>query len=109
MARFRDDDGFELEDWCPHTGRTRWSRIEPDGTQTIRTDIPATGLLSENAEFRAETRGRRFGDDWCRVASIPENLFWASGMDEADLQEDHAFRRRWLNEHSAFKTREAVV
>lgn len=108
MGRYVDSDGFTLDDYDFLTGQSKWSKIEPDGTITFRTDIPTENIIRANAENRLDTAGTKFGNDWCKIGEIPMNLWFDSGMDEADLQDDTAFMRRWMREHSAFMSRDSI-
>ena len=102
----RDEDGFELLEFDPATGRTLWKYF--DGEKIIfSTRYPANSLIKSNAESRAHFAGQRHGD-WSRVASIPLNVAHDSGLVEAMSQHDDKFISRFLNDGSnrAWRTRE---
>lgn len=105
----RDDDGFELVDYDHYTGRSVWSAY--DGEKTVyRIDYPVDQLIKENAHERAESPTNWKGD-WHRIASVPLNMFYDSGLMTAINQQDGAFASRWLNngDNRAFRTKEGCV
>lgn len=105
----RDENGFELFEFDPVTGRSVWHYF--DGEKTVmRTDYPVDGLIKQNAESRAHFAGSRHGD-WSRVASVPLNIAYDSGLVEAIDQKDDRFVSRYLNDsdNRAWRTREGSV
>lgn len=104
----RDDNGFELMDFDPLTGRSVWSYF--DGLKTVyRTDYPVDGLIKQNAELRA-TASDDWKGDWHRVASVPMNLHYEK-LAAAHEQGDYRYVSRWLNDsdNRAFRTKEGRV
>ena len=79
------------------TGRMTWGMYQEDGSLVIRTDYPVDAIIDENTIARDATEGKKFAE-WNRVASIPLNIFHASGMAEATKQDDEAFIKRLLND-----------
>ena len=105
----RDENGFELFDWDPATGRTVWQYF--DGEKTVfRTDYPVDGLLKINAEQRAISSSSWAGD-FHHVASVPLNVVYDSGLAEAQNQGDMAFTKRWLNDsdNRTWRTKEGTL
>jgi hypothetical protein len=77
-----------------------------DGTVIRRTEHKTTAqLLDQNARALNDSMGQRWGDGKV-VASIPLNLFYASGVAEATRQKDKRFLSKWLNDadHAKFRT-----
>lgn len=103
------DGRWRLFDYDPLTGRTQWV-IHEDGKMHIRTDYPVEHLIKDNAEAHAEAMGKRAGE-LARVASIPANAFFSSGMSEAMRQGDRRFVKKWLNDgdNAAWRTRGGTV
>ncbi len=105
----RDENGFELMEHDPVTGRSVWSYF--DGEKTVfRTDYPVEATMAENEAVR-NAADQAWRGDWHRVASIPLNILHASGLAEAHSQGDDRFVKRWLNdgENRAWRTKEGRV
>jgi hypothetical protein len=85
-------------------GRQVWSRQNPDGSTTVRTDYKVDEVLDANQAARSAAQGTRFGD-WARVASIPLNVYYGNGLADAQEQLDGKYFDKWLSENSKFKTR----
>jgi hypothetical protein len=105
----KDENGFELFEHDPVTGRSVWHYF--DGQKHVwRTDYPVQNLIDQNAESRAQTAGQRHGD-WSRVGAVPLNVAWDSGLVEAFDQHDDKFISRFLNDgdNRAWRTREGTV
>lgn len=103
------DNGWVLVDWDAATGRSVWSLT--DGQQThYRFDYPVENTIKLNAESRAEFAGQRYGD-WSRLASVPLNVAYDSGLVEAMNEHDDKFVSRYLNDpdNRAWRTREGSV
>ncbi|MGL4527343.1 MAG: hypothetical protein ACRCUC_10225 [Aestuariivirga sp.] len=79
------------------TGETVWIRERDDGGFDIRHDQDVEPLLKTNVEVEKETYGKRFGD-WNRIASVPDNVAMATGLDEAHKQGDKKFIKRFFND-----------
>lgn len=99
------DGQWELFSHDPHMGRTVWRWF--DGSKTHfridqRTDEIVKANKAEMAQSRSDWRG-----DWHKVASVPLNILYASGLDDAIGQKDDKFLSRWLNDsdHRAFRTK----
>jgi len=105
----RDENGFELVDYDHLTGRSVWTYFDGEKT-VIRTDYPVEGLVSANAEIR-NSAASGWAGDYHRVASIPQNVLWDSGLVEAQSQGDDKFVSRWLNDsdNRAWRTKEGRV
>jgi len=105
----RDENGFELMEHDPVSGRTIWSYF--DGEKTVyRTDYPVEATMAENEAIRNEA-GRAWKGDWHRVASIPLNVLHDSGLVEAQTQGDDKFVKRWMNDsdNRAWRTKDGTV
>jgi len=109
VARFTDDEGFELVDWDAATGKSVWAKREGDSI-TYRSDYPVDSILSLNAEQRAIAE-RGWRGDLHHIASVPVATAWDSGLVEAFGDADDKFMSRWLNDadNRAFRTKEGVV
>lgn len=105
----KDENGFELVDFDHATGRSVWAYY--DGSKTVyRTDYPVDHAIKENTEFR-NSASSGWAGDYHRIASIPQNILWDSGMVEAMSQQDNAFMKRWLNDgdNAAWRTKDGTV
>ena len=75
----------------------------------IKTEHKGTPqLLDENAGKRADNAGTRWGDGQM-AASIPLNLYYASGYAEASRHRDIKWMRRFLADHPRLKTRDGDI
>lgn len=97
MARFRDENGWELMEHNPHTGSTYWRFF--DGEKWIfRTDHDAEQIVSGNraaqAEYASRKRSEGLGDP---VASVPLNVYFDQ-LAEPLKQRDMGYVKRWLND-----------
>ncbi len=104
----RDGD-FVLVDWDAATGRSVWSYF--DGEKTVyRIDQPVAEIIEQNkAEFNAAPGGWK--GDWHKIASVPHNILYGSGLDEAMTGRDDKFVSRWLNDSSnrVWRTKSGTV
>jgi hypothetical protein len=108
--RIVDDDGFELMEHDPVTGRNIWSKVE-GGELIVRVYQKGIGaIIDANHEAKMATEGRRFGD-WNRVASVPHHLAYTTGLTAAIDQQDNKWLSRFLNdsEHEGFRTSRGKV
>ena len=96
MSMIRDGD-WMLLDYDPATQKSTWAMFNPDGSTTVRTDMPVDAVIDENKAALAATEGQRFGE-WNRAASIPLPLYHSSGMAEAVKQDDQRFISKFLND-----------
>lgn len=110
MARFRDENGWELIEHNHHTGSTYWRYF--DGARWIyRTDHDADQIIAGNraaqAEYAGKKRAEGLGD---AVASVPLNVFYDQ-LAEPLRQRDAAYLRRWMNnsDHSDWRVRAGRV
>lgn len=85
-----------------HTGTSVWKLVHGDGRVTFRTDEPVDQLVKQNAEYRNNMAGQRFGEGKI-IASYPGN-WWFKHIKAAADQGDRKYINRKLNEYSAFKT-----
>lgn len=103
------DGNFELLEWDAVTGRTVWGYF--DGEKTVfRTDYPVENMIKNNkAEFNSAPDHWR--GDYVKVASVPLNVLYDSGLDEAIGQKDNRFISRFLNDsdNRAWRTRDGRV
>jgi hypothetical protein len=82
-----------------------------DGEKTVyRVDYPVEATIKQNAEERAAASSGWTGD-WHKVASIPLNIAYDSGMVEALKQHDDKFVSKFLNDgdNAAWRTKEGRV
>jgi hypothetical protein len=84
-------------------GRQVWSRQNPDGSTTVRTDYHVDEVLDANQRARSDAP-KRFGD-WARIASIPLNEYYGKGLADAQAQQDGKYFDKYLSDNSKFKTR----
>lgn len=85
------------------TGRSIWV-LHEDGKIHFRVDYPVENLIRSNAEANAETSRHKFGE-FVRVAAIPTNIYYDSGLNQAQNEGDRAFVKRWLNDSDNQKWR----
>ena len=85
-------------------GRQVWSRQNPDGSTTVRTDYQINDVLESNQRARNDAAGTKHLD-WSRIASIPLNEYYGSGLADAQAQLDAKYFDKYLSEHSKFRTR----
>lgn len=103
------DGDWTLVTWDPKTQRQTWRRENPDGSVTMRTDMPADDTLEENLIAR-NSASSGWAGDWHRIASVPMNKFFAE-LSEAHSHGDERYISRWLNDsdNRAFRTKEGNV
>lgn len=100
------DGSWSLYDYDHKSGRSVWHYF--DGEKDVfRVDYPVGNLLSENAEIRNGAE-RAWKGDWHRVASIPLNIAYGSGLVQAHSEGDDRFLKRFLNnsDNCAWRTKE---
>jgi hypothetical protein len=76
--------------------RTVWSRQNPDGSVTYRTDYAVDDTLEANREMR-NAAATGWKGDLHLVASIPLGIY-NDKLREAIRQDDQAYFRRFLND-----------
>jgi len=82
--------------------RQTWSRQNPDGTTTYRTDYKVDDVMDANLLLRNDTAGEKYGD-WRLIASVPLALHHRE-LAEAQSQMDSGYIDKWLSENDRFKT-----
>lgn len=97
------DGAWTLLDFQPDTGRQVWMTFQDD-QMIFRVDMPCEAIFDANQEAEIETMGRRFGD-YRRVASIPHNLAYSSGVRDAIDQGDEKWLSRFMNDPDNRKLR----
>lgn len=104
----RDENGWELFNHEPQTGRTVWRYFDGEATH-FRTDYPVDKILDANKADQADLAGKKWGDGQ-RVASIPLNVYFEQ-LNEASRQGDDKYLSRWLNDsdNAAFRVKEGRV
>ncbi|WP_085033934.1 hypothetical protein [Ensifer aridi] len=88
------------------TGRSVWHYF--DGEKDVyRVDYPVDNLISHNQAVRNSAE-RAWKGDWHRVASIPLNVAYGSGLVQAHSEGDDTFVKRFLNssDNRAWRTKE---
>lgn len=91
------------------SGRSVWHLH--DGEKDVwRVDYPVDALMAENAAVR-NAADRAWRGDWHRVASVPLNVAYDSGLVKAQSQGDDNFVKRFLNDgdNRAWRTREGNI
>lgn len=104
MSDIRDGD-WRLMSYDHDTGVRSWMLDLGDGRIVVKTETPVDELLDHNKEQFNASQGQRFGDGKI-VASIPLDIYHASGLATAVHESDHKFVSRFLNDsdHSRFRT-----
>ena len=108
MPKIKDGE-WTLFDWDALTGRSVW--YLEDGNKTHwRTDYPVESTLSENTAVRNIAQ-KAWTGDYHRVASIPLNVAYDSGMVDASSQNDTKYMSKWLNDpdNRGWRTKEGKV
>lgn len=101
----RDGD-WTLYDYDFQTGRSVWHYF--DGEKNVfRTDYPVDNLMSENQAVR-NVAEKAWRGDWHRVASVPLNVAYDSGLMQAQTEGDDKFVKRFFNssDNRAWRTKE---
>ncbi len=90
-------------------GRYVWSRQNPDGSTTFRTDYAVQPTIDQNAAQRSLAQ-KGWAGDYHHVASIPLNIVHEQ-LAEAQSQGDDKYLSRWLNnsDNRAWRTKEGRV
>lgn len=106
--RIRDGE-WTLFGHDPKRGRTVWSRQNPDGSTTYRTDYAVDDTIEANRDMR-NAAASGWSGDWHRVASVPLNVFWDE-LAEASRQGDDHYISKWLNDgdRRAWRTKSGRV
>jgi len=104
----RDGD-FVLVDYDHFSGRSVWSMF--NGEKTVyRIDYPVDKLVTQNQTER-NNAPQGWQGDWHKVASVPLNMAYDSGLVEAMNQNDDKFISRMLNDsdNRAWRTKDGRV
>lgn len=103
------DGGWELLDYDPVTQKSVWGMEDGDKI-IIREDQPVDALIALN-KMAFNNAASHWRGDWHRVASIPLNVLYNSGMDEAIGQKDDRWTAKWLNDsdNRAWRTKGGTV
>jgi hypothetical protein len=87
-----------------------WLHFREDGVieQCVVTNTDPH--LEETARLRSENAGKRWGDGRS-IGSVPLDLYFKSGLSEANTQRDKAFIRRFWNDadHKKLRTFEGRI
>ncbi|WP_457660049.1 hypothetical protein [Sinorhizobium medicae] len=100
------DGEWTLFDHDMTTGRSVWHYF--DGEKDVfRVDYPITSIVNQNQAVRNEA-SRAWSGDWHRVASIPLNIAYDSGLVQAHTEGNDRYVKRFLNssDNRAWRTRE---
>lgn len=106
MEEHRPGSDFRFFGYDPVKQILEWARPDENGNVVVCTQHLVTGdLLDLNRKAEAESAGQRFGDGKI-VASVPEHIFYNSGLAQAVREKDKAWVSRFLNDpdHAAFRT-----
>jgi hypothetical protein len=81
-----------------------WLHFREDGVieQCVVTNTDP--LLEETAQRRSENAGKRWGDGQA-IGSVPLDLYFKSGLSEANTQRDTKWIKRWWNDADNKKLR----
>lgn len=90
------DGEWTLFDYDPQLKRQVWSRVNPDGSRTFRTDYEVDPTIEANTAMR-NLASPGWKGDYHKVASIPLNVFWDQ-LAEASKQDDDKYISKWLND-----------
>lgn len=87
--------------WCllcrdPATGDTVWF-ADHGGTYVFRYQQDVEPIINFNKTIRDGTEGRRFGD-YRLIGSVPDNIAQASGLNEAWMNRDKKWVKRFFND-----------
>ncbi|RVJ07867.1 hypothetical protein CN193_04885 [Sinorhizobium meliloti] len=100
------DGEWTLFDHDMATGRSVWHYF--DGEKDVfRVDYPITNIVNQNQAVRNEA-SRAWAGDWHRIASIPLNIAYDSGLVQAHSEGNDRYVKRFLNssDHRAWRTKE---
>ncbi|EHK75202.1 hypothetical protein SM0020_24880 [Sinorhizobium meliloti CCNWSX0020] len=100
------DGEWTLFDHDMTTGRSVWHYF--DGEKDVfRVDYPITNIVNQNQAVRNEA-SRAWSGDWHRVASIPLNIAYDSGLVQAHTEANDRYVKRFLNssDNRAWRTKE---
>ncbi|RVQ68158.1 hypothetical protein [Sinorhizobium medicae] len=100
------DGEWTLFDHDMTTGRSVWHYF--DGEKDVfRVDYPITNIVNQNQAVRNEA-SRAWAGDWHRVASIPLNVAYDSGLVQAHTEGNDRYVKRFFNssDNRAWRTRE---
>lgn len=82
-----------------------WARMNADGSTTVCNQSLIDPVLEANAEARAETDGKRWGDGQ-RIASVPNSLLYGDGYyAKARAAGDKKAMMKWLDDSDQAKLR----
>ena len=84
-------------------GRTVWKRTDSNGNITFRTDHRVDEVIKDATQMRNDA-DKHSKADWRHLARVPIGMHYEK-LAEANAQHDDRYIGRWLDEHSAFKTR----
>lgn len=104
----RDGD-FVLVDYDHASGRSVWSYYDGEKTH-YRVDYPVAQAIEQNTLLRNSAPSGWKGD-WHKIASVPLNALYDTGLAEAMNQHDDKFISRFLNDsdNRAWRTKDGRV
>lgn len=103
------DGEWTLYDHDIKTGRTVWHLFDGE-KHVFRTDYPVDNVISENAAVRNMAQ-KAWSGDWHRVASVPLNVAYDSGLVQAHGEGNDKFVKRFLNssDNRAWRTKDGTL
>lgn len=103
-------DGWTLYDYDPKMKRQIWYIENPDGSTTWRTDYEVEPTIEINQAQRNMAQ-KGWSGDYHHIASIPLNIFYDSGVAQAQTEGDDKFVSKWLNnsDNRAWRTKDGTV
>lgn len=103
------DGAWTLYDYDFQTGRQVWHLYDGE-KHVFRTDYPVDDIIEANRDMR-NSLSKNWNGDWHRIASVPLNVAFDSGLVEAQKSGDDKFVSRFLNDsdNRAWRTKEGRV
>ncbi|WP_457660177.1 MULTISPECIES: hypothetical protein [Sinorhizobium] len=100
------DGEWTLYDHDHTTGRSVWHYFDGE-KDFFRVDYPVDNLISQNQDVRNSAE-KAWRGDWHRVASVPLNIAYDSGLVQAHSEGNDKFVKSFLNssDNRAWRTKD---